>query len=163
MRKRAVYLSVPVGADRVQFFFAQIGQHFLAVNAAEFVSRVGFALLAAFTERSPERAAAYVPKFGYLNPGRINLEGSSHRAEKDCSALAGPENERILVLEGVDGVYDVVVTAEIELFVVLVAIVAANCLDACIGIDCEQSFFHNFGLWLSDVELGRHQLAVDIA
>ena len=139
-----------------------ICEQLVTKHTLELLGREMLVALEAVAQGTSEGVALHLPELGDLNACGVKFQGGTHRGEELGTRLASHEDEEGFVLEGVDGVDDVVVAAEVEL---VGGLFRENLLqggDVCRGIDAEETFLQSFHLHLSNRLAGGHQLAVDV-
>ena len=141
---------------------SQIGQQLFAVNTLELARGAHSLLLEPAAQGGSQRAATHLPELCHLNARGVELQGCTHRREEAGFGAAGMEYELGLVLQGVDGIDNVVVGFEVEVGSGFFGIDLLPCFYLRRGVDGEQPLpqclhlHHAYGLG------GGHELAVDV-
>ena len=137
---------------------APVGQHFFVVNTAELVPGIRMVLFVFLAEGRTERAAADIPEFRDLHALRVDFQGGAHRREEYGRRAGGTQNQVRFLLEGVDGVKDVVVALQPERSGGVRVIGLLQGCDLRVRVDVQQAVTQRFDLDLSDGAGRGHQL-----
>ena len=139
-----------------------LGQ-FVAIYAEELFAWHELALSHTFAHDSGEGVVAYFPELGTLDGEGVGAQGGAHRGEEgDAVEGGGVEDELYLVLEGVDGIDDVVIVLEVEVVLGVGTVYLLQSGDLSLGVDVEQSLAQGFNLYLANGLAGCHDLTVAV-
>ena len=136
---------------------------FIAEDAEEFAGGTLAQVLEAHAQGTSQRTAFHLPELADADVRGVGLQGCAHRGEEGGCRVGGSLDEQKLVFQGVDGIDDVVVAAEVERISRLLVVDGLNSDDVSIWVDGEQPFAQTRYLGNAHSECRSHELTVDVA